>query len=387
VLIGRRYFERGRVQTDALFESIRGLMHGFKELKLNRVKQERYFREVLLASEQAVLLNTKRGSTIVTAAANYGDLLSFFVIGAISFVFLNYHAISSARLEAVIMVLLYITSPVAMLLNSIPQLTMANVSLRSITRLFAELAEEEASDTVERIADWHSVHLTAVTFAYENADGRFTLGPVNMDVHKGEITFIAGGNGSGKSTLGKLLALHYAPKSGEIRFGATQVDNRSLNSCRQSVGAIFADYHLFDRLLGSLTSQQQTLIERYLKDLQLERKVSVADGKFSTLTLSEGQKRRVALLVALLEDRDMYVFDEWAADQDPAFKRIFYCEILPLLRAKGKAVVVISHDDRYFHVADRLFVMEDGRMVQAITAESEGRYADAEVPAVPVAAV
>src|SRR5256885_14002412 len=66
---------------------------------------------------------------------------------------------------------------------------------------------------------------------------------------------------------------------------------------------------------------------------------------------------------AYLEGRPVLVFDEWAADQDPSFRHLFYTELLPELRARGHLLVVISHDDRYFHLADRIVRMEAGRMV------------------------
>ena len=102
-----------------------------------------------------------------------------------------------------------------------------------------------------------------------------------------------------------------------------------------------------------------------LAKLHLQNKVKVQDGAFTTLTLSQGQRKRLALVVAYLENRPFLVFDEWAADQDPVFKEIFYHELLPELRAMGKTILVISHDDRYFHLADRLIRMENGRLTHA----------------------
>jgi putative ATP-binding cassette transporter len=364
MLAGRRYFERGRARVDALYESIRGLLHGTKELKLNRVKRERYFREILLDDEYAVLRNSKRGGTIITAAANYGDLLSFLVIGVVAFVFVNYHAVSADHLIGAVMVLLYITGPVGSLLNSIPQIAVASVSLRTVNGLFAQLTPENAGGGVCAAGTWSKVRLCGLGFQYGQPGGSFELGPVSLEIVKGEITFIVGGNGSGKSTLGKLISLHYLPTRGEIHFGEQQVTSESLDSCRQSVCAIFSDYFLFDRLLDSFEKQDPSMVSRYLEDLGLAGKLSIHDGRFSTTALSDGQRRRMALLVTLLEDRELYVFDEWAADQDPVFKDVFYHTVLPALRARDKAVVVISHDDRYFDVADQLAVMEDGKLIR-----------------------
>jgi len=103
-------------------------------------------------------------------------------------------------------------------------------------------------------------------------------------------------------------------------------------------------------------------VREYLTQLHLERKVLLVDGALSTTALSQGQRKRLALLTAWLEERPIYVFDEWAADQDPTFKRVFYEELLPELRRAGRTVLVISHDDRYFHLADRLLRLESGQL-------------------------
>lgn len=373
VFIGKKYFERGRAQMDALQESIRGLIYGAKELKLNQVKRDRYFKEILLPNEHAVLSNTKLANTIVVASASYGDLLCFFVVGLLAYVFVSSHSITTEALIGTIMALLYITGPVAVILNAMPSVAMAKVSLRSITRVFSLLSKEEAVEEIRPLPEWDTVRFSNVSYHYTNEDGGFTLGPIDMEVARGEITFIVGGNGSGKSTLCKLLALHYTPTSGEIYFGGVKMDRESLNSGRQYVSAIFTDYYLFDRLLSNLDVVDEKLVNRYLSELEIERKVKVENGRFSTLALSDGQKKRLALLVTFLEDRDIYIFDEWAADQDPMFKQVFYQHILPELKARNKVVVVISHDDRFFNLADTLIIMEEGKLLRTERLRSELR--------------
>jgi len=373
MFIGNKYFERGRADFDALQESIRGLIYGAKELKLSKVKRERYFEEILLSNENSVLRNSKRANTIVVSAANYGDLLSFFVIGVVTFIFVSYHSIEKDKLLGSIMALLYIAGPVGLILNSLPQIINAKVSLRSIRKLFAQLSVEQLPEKTPLMPHWESVRFSKVSFQYANSESQFSLGPIDLEISRGEITFIVGGNGSGKSTLSKIISLHYTPSHGEIHFGDVKIDSETLNSGRHCISAIFTDYYLFDRLLSNLDVVDQRVIEGYLSKLAIDKKVSVIDGHFSTVALSDGQRKRLALLVAFLEDRDLYVFDEWAADQDPTFKEVFYYEILPELKAKNKAVVVISHDDRYFHVADKLLVMEDGHLIRSEVRHTKGQ--------------
>src|SRR5579864_4775183 len=100
----------------------------------------------------------------------------------------------------------------------------------------------------------------------------------------------------------------------------------------------------------------------YLQRLKLAHKVQIEKGKLSTTDLSQGQRKRLALLTAFLENRPIYIFDEWAADQDPYFKDFIYVNLLPDLTARHKTVFVITHDDRYYHLAERIITMDDGQV-------------------------
>jgi putative ATP-binding cassette transporter len=215
------------------------------------------------------------------------------------------------------------------------------------------------------------VELSGITHAYrkEGEDQSFMLGPLDLKLSPGEILFITGGNGSGKTTLAKILVGLYVPQSGEIRVDGEMIDDSLREGYRQRFSALFSDFFLFDELLGvegeGLEERTKALLER----LQLAHKVRIEGTRLSTTSLSQGQRKRLALLSAYLEDRPIYLFDEWAADQDPHFKEIFYRQLLPELKSRSKAVCVISHDDHYYSVADRIIKIEDGKI------ESEFRVA------------
>nr|WP_256489749.1 cyclic peptide export ABC transporter [Pleionea sp. CnH1-48] len=364
MIFGRKIFTRARHIRDDLQEGIRGLVYGAKELKINDEKKKAFFEEVLIQHENDILKNEKTAHTIVNATASFGELLSFFVIGLVSFVFVNYHAITQEELVGVIMALLYLIGPMAIILNSIPQLTVAFVSVRKINQLLKEIPQEEVSLEVGASPAWSQVSFDDVVFRYDAKEDEsgFGIGPVNFTLNKGEVTFIIGANGSGKSTLSKLITLHYLPVSGNIKFGDEALNAETTATLRQNISAIFSDYFLFDRLLIALTPEMEEKAQHYLEKLHLSSKVSIKNKRFSTLSLSDGQRKRLALLVAYLEDKELYLFDEWAADQDPVFKRVFYRELLPELKQKGKAIVVISHDERYFDVADHLLIMDQGKL-------------------------
>jgi putative ATP-binding cassette transporter len=364
MMLGGRILMKSRHVHDHLQRSVQGLIQGAKELKLNLVKRDAFFARSLLAHEDEIMAHDKKALSIIRATMSFGELLSFVVIGLVSFVFINYHQVSAEELVGVIMALLYVVGPIGVILTTIPQLTVAHVSMRKVDQLLAEIPVEGVSQEIVPIPDWQEISFSAVTYRYvsESGDSSFEVGPIDLSIKKGEVAFLVGANGSGKSTLSKLLTLHYLPDSGVIRFSGNVVAQDNLTSYRQGICAIYSDYYLFDSLMTELTDELTATANRYLQALRLSGKVSIVNGQFSTLALSDGQRRRLALLVAVLEDKELYLFDEWAADQDPVFKEVFYAQILPELRDRGKAVLVISHDDRFFHVADRLLVMEQGKL-------------------------
>jgi len=377
MLLANRRFVSARKAYDDLQASMNGLIRGVKELKLSEARRRDFFENVLQSQENAVCAHEKSGHTLIRAGTTYGDLLSFFVIGCILFVFVNYRLISNAELVGVVMALLYLTGPVAMILANLPQLSLARVSLQRFNALCDEIPEETVGVEGATPQPWTSVRFEGVSYRHRGGDDdrHFQVGPLDLELRKGRITFIVGGNGSGKSTLSKLITLHYRANGGCIRFGNTAVDDTTIGTLRQSICAIYSNYHLFDRVLGF--KDQDALrqqVEHYLEALQLVGKVEFRDGRFSTLSLSDGQRRRLALLVAMLDDRELYLFDEWAADQDPEFKAVFYHEILPALKARNKAIVVISHDDRYFDVADQLITLEEGMIAHVKTRDHDPTY-------------
>jgi putative ATP-binding cassette transporter len=369
IAFGSRYYRNSRQYVDSLHESIKGLISGAKELKLNNRKRKDFFDSALHENEQQILNNEKSGYSIMQVANNYGDVVSFFVIGLVAFIIVNYQAIEPVDLVGIVMALLYLTGPIAGILNSIPMISIGKVSLLRFNSLLSEMEIEESFDiiTTEK-PQWKQIKVKGLTYAYPRTEGdgqdMFQLGPIDFSINKGEVTFIVGGNGSGKSTVGKLLSQHYIPTGGFISFEDTNITKENRDTYRQEVSSIYSDYYLFDRIYGFKNKDIDERIGNYLEILGLKDKVTVSNARFSTTALSDGQKRRLALIVSFLEERDFYVFDEWAADQDPSFKKIFYNDILKQLKKEGKAVVVISHDDRYFDVADKIITMESGRVLK-----------------------
>ncbi len=367
LIIGQRYYSDARPFYDNLHESIRGILYGGKELKLNETKREVFFKDDLVTFEEAIKGKEKTGYVFMQGANNYGDLISFLVIGVVVFVINNYISMSDAQLFGVVMAMIYMISPIHAVLQCLPLISVGNVSMARLNWLFDTMESEDYVPASQQRPPWQRIELKGVCYDYGGHKDRFDdfhLGPVDLTINKGEITFIVGGNGSGKSTMSKLITQHYIPAQGAISFDEVEVTGQNRNTYRHEISAIYSDYYLFGRILGYDDDQVDAIVVEYLDELGLKDKVTVNNGVFSTISLSDGQKRRLALLVALLDDRDFYVFDEWAADQDPSFKHIFYNHYLSELKAKGKAVLVITHDDRYFDLADKVVWMESGKIAR-----------------------
>jgi putative ATP-binding cassette transporter len=363
-----RHFHAAREQEDHLMGHLRGLTEGSKELKLHRERREAFLSQVLRGTAHRIWKHNIEGLRVYTLSSSWGQLLVFVVVGLVLFVLPLVQATNRVLLTGYAMVLLYLMGPLQMVMNSLPTLGRAGVSIRRIEEMGEELAsyaEDEPQAAVSRPDPaWSSLSLSGVTHSYrrEGEESSFVLGPIDLTFHPGELVFIAGGNGSGKTTLAKLITGLYVPDSGEILFNGRKVDDESRDAYRQQFSAVFSDFYLFSSFLGLDIPDLDAVAREHLERLQLSHKVRVENGELSTTELSQGQRKRLALLTAYLEDRPIYLFDEWAADQDPVFRQFFYYDILPALKAKRKLVLAISHDDRYYELGDRLIRLTYGKV-------------------------
>ncbi|MGK7878452.1 MAG: cyclic peptide export ABC transporter [Xenococcaceae cyanobacterium] len=361
-------FSRSRETENHLFAHFRTIIQGFKELKLHHQRQQDFFEQDLQATANTYRRYNILGYQAVAVATTFGLTIIFLVLGLILFVFPRIFEIEPSILSTYALVAFYSTMPASSILNSLPIFSRANIALEKIKSLGLSLDKEgreiENRDLLKIQNQWQKLELAVVTHTYyrELEESHFTLGPINLTLYPGELVFIVGGNGSGKSTLAKIITGLYSPEEGKIKFADQTVDDYNREWYRQHFSAIFADYYLFERLLGLDEQNLDSNAQAYLQELELEKKVQIKEDKLSTIALSQGQKKRLALLNAYLEDRPIYLFDEWASDQDPIFKRVFYNRILLDLKRQGKTIVVISHDDRYFHLADRIFRLDYGKL-------------------------
>jgi putative ATP-binding cassette transporter len=363
------HMRRARLEEDALYAHFRAIFTGASELRLNAARREDFVAGPLSASIEAVRRARTRGLSIHVSATSFGAFLFFVVIGVVNFVLGASPDVDAGVRSGYALMLLYMMLPLHALLEALPALGRTRTALERIRAIGVEPREPlPAAPLPARPRPLSSVELRGVTHAYrrDSEDGAFELGPVSLTLRAGEIVYLVGGNGSGKTTLAKLIAGLYEPERGQVLLDGEPVSAAgSWELYRQQFSAVFTDFYLFDRLLGLGDAALEARGRELLGALDLAHKVRIEGGRFSTTELSRGQQKRLALLVACLEDRPVCVFDEWAADQDPVYKEVFYARILPELKARGKALLVVTHDDRYFHLADRVLKLEGGRLVEA----------------------
>ncbi len=381
--IGIAGFFKSREEEELLHKAYRGISEGAKELRMHRARRASVYEGQIERTVDAIRDINRRAINIFVLASSFGSAL-FFLLIALILGWAAWRPTEPVVLSGFVLILLFIKGPIDQIVGATPHLGRARVAFERIADLSARFATPEPHLNLDSPATSprleNAIELCGVTYAFDAPEGgeAFVLGPVDLRIGRSEIVFIVGDNGSGKTTLIKLLLGLYAPQQGALLLDGKPVTPETRDDYRQLFTTVFSDFYLFEDLVPGEEGRQKPLPETalpYLQRLEIAHKVSVKDGAFSTTDLSTGQRKRLALVHAYLEGRPVLVFDEWAADQDPSFRHLFYTELLPELRAKGHSLVVISHDDRYFHVADRVVQMGSGRIMQDRTGTSAGTSA------------
>lgn len=365
-----RAWQAARAHRAELVSHFRALLEGIKLLKLHRRRRHVFLVELFQRAAADLRHFSVVGHTLHAVAASWAQVLYFVFIGVILIGLGRWQAVDTHLLLNYTVILLYMRGAVLSSLNMLPHIGYASISLGKVQQMNQRLGGvdgrivvgHDASEARAGALATPTLRLQGVTYTYkqQEEDRRFTVGPLDLDIPAGQLLFITGGNGSGKSTLAYLLTGLYTPDRGMLLADGEAVTDDNREAYRQNFAAVFADFYLFDRLLGMENPRLDDEARAYLVKLRLNHKVMVEHGRLSTLALSRGQRKRLALLTAYLENRPVYVFDEWASDQDPIFKEFFYLELLPELKAQGKSVIVITHDDRYYQVADRVVKLDEG---------------------------
>lgn len=346
----------------SFFTLFRHLLDGFKEVKLHRPRGDDLENNFLRPQSELVRNSQVEAAIQINRNISINYILFYVMLATIAFVLPSFIKEQSVIIQA-IYVAVFMLSIVEVLLKSMPTIARASFALEELNNAFASLetAIQDDRESGER-RGFETIEANGLVYSYQAPDGEssFTMGPVSLDIRKGETLFIVGGNGSGKSTMLKALTRLYEPHAGTLVWDGVPVDASNVMAYRSLFSAVFSDFHLFDRLYG-MGDVPEAKVNDLFDELGIANKTQYLDGMITNTNLSTGQRKRLALAVALLEDRPILVLDELAADQDPEFRKAFYEVFLPRWKTEGRTLVVVSHDDRYFRIADRTIVLEDGR--------------------------
>ncbi|MEM6049307.1 multidrug ABC transporter permease/ATP-binding protein [Erwinia sp. P7711] len=370
-----RHMARLREIEDNLYTDYQTIIEGRKELALNRQRAHLIYETVYQEDARNYRHHIVRADTFHLSAVNWSNIM---MLGAIGLVFYMANGLGWANTAVAAtysLTLLFLRTPLLSAVGALPTLLTAQVAFDKLNTF--QLTPYQPEFTVPAVSkNWQTLELRDLVFHY--GDSGFAVGPVNMTLKRGELVFLIGGNGSGKSTLAMLLTGLYQPVSGQILLDGEVIDAANIGSYRSLFSAVFTDVHLFDRLIDNQgKAADPAKVQLWLERLKMQDKLKLEGNKVLNLKLSKGQSKRLALLLATAEQRDILLLDEWAADQDPHFRRIFYRELLPWLQEMGKTVFAISHDDHYFLHADRLLEMREGKLSELSGEERELATLDA----------
>lgn len=352
-----------RQKEATYFRSISQLVNGFKEIKINAKKSNDLLQDIAEISGEANRIKNTVGKQ-ESRLWGFGRVFVYILLPILVFIIPNFSDEHAVNMYKITSTMLFITGPITIVMNMLPLLSRVNMAIGDLLTLEEEMdaaiSKQSTVDT-DFFKNFKTLTVNNVEFSYSDGNQGFSVGPVNTTIAKGELLFIIGGNGSGKSTLLKLLTGLYYPARGRFQVDSGPVNDFNYPAYRSLFSVIFTDFYLFDKLYGikDVSSEE---VNYWLEKMQMLHKVSFHEGGFTSVDLSTGQRKRLAFIAAILENKPILVLDEFAADQDPQFRKYFYETLLLELKDRGVTVIAVTHDDHYFHVADRIMKMDEGML-------------------------
>ncbi|RDU72921.1 multidrug ABC transporter permease/ATP-binding protein [Helicobacter aurati] len=351
-----KHFKKSRDSDDALQLNYQQIIDGHRELMLNRFRAQYYYDGDFKSNAHAKRQSNVKSNIMQSISGNWSNTALLGLVGFEFYCALYFGWASLENATTIALAILFLRTPIVTLVGNLPTILLAKISLDKIRHLDLEQYKQDFAVPSD-LPEWKSIRFEDVSFSYNDT---FSLKPTNLEFRKGELVFLIGKNGSGKSTFSMILAGLVEPKTGRIFLDSLPITQDNIGTYRSLISAIFSDFHLFTETLARNCCADWRNIHEWLEVLELSDKINVQNNRISTTDLSTGQRKRIAMLIALLEERDILILDEWAADQDPIFRKFFYKVVLPNLKARGKTIFAISHDDTYFDMADRIILAQDG---------------------------
>jgi putative pyoverdin transport system ATP-binding/permease protein len=358
--------KEARKKWDVIYHSLYDVIYGIKELSLNDELKKKYLTKYVRNACDEELEKKVKLKIQNHTANKLSETILFLGIGLIMISSVYFQGLSSIGIFTEFLTIsLFLINPISGVAKSSKSL----IPLKAITEHIEQMgillddAKQSSTENISTLPSANHIKIDHVCYSYLGRveDSYFELGPLSFEIPTNKITLIYGNNGSGKTTIAKIIAGLYNPTSGSIFYGETEITLDNRQQYRNKISAVFTDNHIFSNL-EYISSSMESEVTELLKLFQIDQYVSFSENKFSTTKLSSGQTKRLSLIISLLEDKEIYIFDEWAANQDPNFKKAFYDILLPRLISKNKTVILITHDDQYFHIADYRIHLTDGRI-------------------------
>jgi cyclic peptide transporter len=362
-----------RGYNDDYYKYVNDVMKGFKELQLNFFRKENLMNRFLIPNrDKAGELDFKINYVFlsINLISQYG---LYFVIAFILYVMPELGLLERKDVMAYVVIILFISGPINSLINLQQMYTrfiVANKRIKAFVKDFE--GEKENSKPIKEIPKFESLEFKNISFIYKNnqEESSFSLGPINLNIIKGETIFIVGGNGSGKSTFVNTLTGLYTPTNGELILNNQKV-NGIKEKLQNLIAAVFTNNHIFSNNYDDYNIEGNKEYKELLKTMQLDKVITDDKENSARRNFSKGQSKRMSLIFALLENKPILVLDEWAADQDPHFRKFFYEELIPKFKKEGKTIIAVTHDDAYFKQADRIIKFDYGEIVKDIRVKEE----------------
>jgi putative ATP-binding cassette transporter len=369
-----------RKYNESYFSYVNDVIKGFKQLKADSRKRENLMNKHLIPNRE-----TSRGMDYkinfvflsINLISQYGLYL---VIGVILFLLPSLHLLSREEVIPYVVILLFISGPINNLINMQNVYSQYIVSNSRIRKFLEDFHNSDATTefTEEKShVDFRSLEAHDICFYYDDpgSENGFALGPINFKIEQGEVIFIIGGNGCGKTTFINILTGLYRPSQGELILNGERNAHQHANT-QNLVSAIFTDNHIFSNNYDDYSLTGNKLYPELLKMMEMDKVVTDDQEESARRPFSKGQGKRMAMIFSLLEDKPILILDEWAADQDPHFRKYFYEHLLPELKRKGKTIIAVTHDDAYFKHADRIIKFDYGKIVKEFKPEEAHTFAD-----------
>jgi cyclic peptide transporter len=351
---------------------LRDLLEGFREIKMSIKRNDTIFNRFLLKNRiksKAISINT---SVRYMNNELTGSYSWYIVLGVIMFILPRFFNFTIVQVSSFMIIILYLIGPVAGLITFIPIVTRVKIALNRLNE-YENLLDANTKgkimhgDMQDINSSFQQIEFRDVTYEYYDKEKEkiFVLGPLNVTLSQGEKIFITGGNGSGKTTFVKLLTGLYKPVSGQILLNGHVISDKNLPYYRDQISAIFTDNYLFEENYNEFDlDKHNAKLSAYIEVMKLSDIIRTNESNYElSRSLSQGQRKRLAMIMALMESRQIMVLDEWAAEQDPQFRAYFYRKILPYLLDNDKTIITITHDDNYYHLAGRIIKFDYGKIV------------------------